>query len=118
MSSPRFLADHDLKEGIIDGVLRREPSIEFFRARRLGLHNIPDVEVLAFAAENGLLVVSHDVNTMPATFYRRQLNRLAVPGLIMAQQSTPIGLVIDQLLLIWSSSEAEEWFGLVTFLPL
>ena len=33
MSRPRFLADHDLNEHIIDGVLRREPAVEFLRAR-------------------------------------------------------------------------------------
>lgn len=27
MSRPRFLADHDLNEHIIDGVLRREPAL-------------------------------------------------------------------------------------------
>jgi len=31
MSRLRFLANHDLTEAIIVGVLRREPSIEFLR---------------------------------------------------------------------------------------
>ena len=31
MSRPRFVANHDLTEAIIVGVLRREPSIEFLR---------------------------------------------------------------------------------------
>ena len=118
MGRPRFLADNDLNEDIVDGVLRRQPAIEFLRARHVGVHNIPDTEVLAFAADNGLLVVSHDVNTMPAAFYRRQLGRLPVPGLIMVQQSTPVRPVIDELLLIWSASDAEEWTGVVAFLPL
>jgi hypothetical protein len=32
MSRPRFLADHDLNEHIVDGTLRREPGVEFLRA--------------------------------------------------------------------------------------
>jgi hypothetical protein len=39
MSRPRFLADHDLNEHIIDGVLRREPTLEFLRARDVGMSN-------------------------------------------------------------------------------
>jgi hypothetical protein len=39
-------------------------------------------------------------------------------GLLMVQQTKPIGPVIDSLVLIWSASEAEEWTGRVRFLPL
>jgi hypothetical protein len=37
MSRPRFLADHDLNEHLVTGVLRREPTIEFLRVREVGL---------------------------------------------------------------------------------
>jgi hypothetical protein len=33
MTAPRFLADHDLNEQIVTGVLRREPALEFIRSR-------------------------------------------------------------------------------------
>jgi hypothetical protein len=36
----------------------------------------------------------------------------------MVQQSSPIGPVIEDLVLIWSSSELEEWKDQVVFLPL
>jgi hypothetical protein len=37
---------------------------------------------------------------------------------LMVKQSDPVGMVIDDLLLIWSASEAEEWQNVVGFLPL
>jgi hypothetical protein len=40
------------------------------------------------------------------------------PRYLLAHQRTPVSLVIDSLLLIWSASEAEEWAGQVEFLPL
>ena len=71
VSRPRFLADHDLNEYIITGVRRRHEGVEFLRVRDAGLDGRPDPEVLACAAERGLLVVSHDVNTMSAHAHRR-----------------------------------------------
>ena len=118
MSRPRFLADHDLNEQIIDGVLRRGPALEFLRARDLALHQLPDPEVLAFAAANGLLLVSHDVNTMPGYAYARLAAGQAMSGLFMVRQTEPIASVIDSLVLVWSASEAEDWQDQVRFLPL
>jgi hypothetical protein len=118
VSRPRFLADHDLNEHIVTGVLRRQGGVEFRRARALGLQDRPDADVLAYAAEHGLLVVSHDVNTMPAHAHRRLAAGLPLAGLLMVRQTDPVAEVIDSLVLIWSSSEAEEWHGHVVFLPL
>ena len=56
MSRPRFLADHDLNEHIIDGVQRREPALEFVRAREVGMSDRPDAELLAYAAQQDLIV--------------------------------------------------------------
>jgi hypothetical protein len=118
MSRPQFLADHDLNEHLVRGVRRREPAIEFIRARDIGMHERSDAEVLAYAAEHQLIVVSHDVNTMPANAYTRIRARAPVAGLLMVKQSDPVGIVIDDLILIWSASEAEEWQNVVEFLPL
>jgi hypothetical protein len=49
MSRPRFLADHDLTEAIILGVIRREPAIEFRRLREVGLADRSDAHVLDYA---------------------------------------------------------------------
>ncbi len=116
MSRPRFLADHDLNDHIVDGVLRREPIIEFFRARDVGMDARPDPEVLEFAAAQGLLVVSHDVNTMLCHAFARLAACQPLAGLLMVRQTQPIGPVIDSLVLIWSASEAVEWRDQVWFL--
>jgi Domain of unknown function (DUF5615) len=118
MSRPRFLADHDLNEFIIEGVLRREPSVEFVRVRELGLERQPDPAVLEHAARDSLILVSHDVNTMSAHAYARVESGQRLAGLLMAHQATPVAAVIESLLLIWSASEAEEWENQVRFLPL
>jgi hypothetical protein len=118
MSQPQFLADHDLNEHIVAGILRREPALILIRARDIGMHERSDAEVLEYAAEQQLIVVSHDVNTMPAAAFTRIRTGLPVAGLLMVKQSDPVGIIIDDLILIWSASEAEEWQNQVCFLPL
>jgi hypothetical protein len=98
--------------------MRREPALEFIRAREVGLSDKTDSEVLAFAADNGFLLISHDVNTMPAQAYARVAVGESMRGLFMVRQAQPIASVIESLVLIWSASEAEEWQNQVRFLPL
>lgn len=118
MSRPRFLADHDLNEHIVDGMLRRDPAVVFVRARDAGLAGRPDPEVLEYAATNGFIVVSHDVNTMTKHAYDRLATGLQLSGLLLVRQSDPVQTSTEDLLLIWSASEAEEWAGSVVFLPI
>jgi hypothetical protein len=78
----------------------------------------PDAEVLAYAADNGFIVVSHDVNTMPSAAYGRMSSGQKMSGLLMVKQSDPVRAIISCLIVIWSASEAEEWENQVCFLPL
>ncbi len=105
MSRPRYLADHDLNEYIVTGLLRREPTAECARVRDFGMGDASDDAILEYAARQGWLVVSHDVNTMPAAAFARQAKGRAMAGLFMVPQSEPIRAVIESLLLIWSASE-------------
>jgi hypothetical protein len=118
MSRPRFLADHDLSDHVVTGVLRKEPLIEFLRVRDIGMSAQSDDEILEYAEREKFLVVSHDVNTMPASAYARLSTGRTFPGLFMAQQTTPISSIIDSLVLIWAASDHDEWKDQVVFLPL
>lgn len=117
MSRPRFLADHDLNEHIVTGVLRQEPTIEFLRVREVGLSESSDEEILAYAERETLLVISHDVNTTPAAAYARIAAGESFPGLFMVQQTLPIRPMIESIVLVWSASELEVWKDQVVYLP-
>ncbi|NIP26742.1 MAG: hypothetical protein GWN81_18995, partial [Phycisphaerae bacterium] len=97
MSRPRFLADHDINEHVVVGVCRREPALQFIRVRDIGMADRPDADILAYADQERLIVVSHDVNTMPAAAYVRMAEDKTIAGLLMVQQSDPINSIIDSL---------------------
>jgi hypothetical protein len=114
----RFLADADLNKAIISGVLRREPAIDFLTAHAAGLRKIKDLEVLALAAEQRRVLVSHDVGTMPAQFREFRDAGKHSTGVFLIAQSLDIGTAIEELLLIWLASEASDWENQLEWLPL
>ena len=114
----RFLADADLNKAIVTGVLRREPTLDFLTAQAAGLRGLKDPEVLALAAKLGRVLVSHDAGTMPSHFRKFTEAGNRSSGVFLIPQSLDIGAAIEELLLIWSGSEALEWHDRMDWLPL
>ncbi|HEV8607989.1 MAG TPA: DUF5615 family PIN-like protein [Tepidisphaeraceae bacterium] len=98
---PAFLADHNLDDPIVEGVLRAEPSVQFVRAREVGLSRAIDDVVLDYAAAHSLIVVTHDVNTMIGFAYDRAVSGRPLADLFIARRSRPVARIVDDLLLVW-----------------
>ena len=118
MSRCRFLANHNLNDQILHGLRRREPAIEFVTAREIGLDRAADAELLAYASNEKLILLSHDVTTMSAAATRTITSGQYMAGLFLIHQRHGLSAIIDELILIWAASEAEEWANQVWFLPL
>ena len=78
----------------------------------------PIYKVLALAAEGRRVLVSHDVGTMPAHFREFQQHGNHSAGVFVIPQSVAVGDAIEELLLIWLVSDAEEWVNRLEWLPL
>ena len=118
MTLPRFLADEDLRHAIVLAVRRLEPLVQVITVRDASLRAASDGEVLAFAANEGWLVLSHDVNTMRAVAVRRVAEGLPMPGLFLIPQIRSTTAAAESLRVIWSASEFEEWRDRIVYLPL
>lgn len=114
---PRFQADADFNQKIVVGLRRREPAVEIVNALDGGVVGVPDPEVLTTAAESGRILVSHDRKTMPGYFKRFRETRSS-PGIIIVAQNLDIGAAIEDLLLIWAATDAEEWAERIGFIPI
>lgn len=104
----RFQADANLNQNIVRGVLSRIPEIDFQTAHAANLHGIPDSEVLARAAYEGRILVTQDQRTMPTQF-GEFLKANDSPGVLILSQKTTTRRAIDSLILIWTTSEPEEY---------
>lgn len=56
----RFQADADFNQIIVSAVLRHHQEIDFRTATAAGLAGLNDLEVLALAARDGRVLVTHD----------------------------------------------------------
>jgi len=108
----RFLADANLNNHIIRGLHRREPSVNFRTANEAGLATKTDLEVLRIAARSGRVLVTHDRKTMPSAFLELTSEEQSASVLIVPQD-LELRFAIEDVLLVWVASEAEEWINLI-----
>ncbi len=95
----------------------RAALLDFRRAEAVPLEGLDDTIVLAKAAENGRVLVSHDVTTM-ALHFREFAAKQTSPGLVLIpQRRMSIGQAIESLVLLWEVLEAADLENRICLFP-
>lgn len=113
----RFQADVNLNQIILLAARRREPALDFQTSVIAGLTGLKDEGVLALAAREGRVLVTHDRKTMPRHFFDFITTETSA-GVLIIPQHLPVAAVVADLILIWYATEAEEWINQIRSLPL
>ena len=113
----RLLADENFHGDAIDGLLARRPELDLVRVQDVGLATADDPTVLAWAATNNRILLTHDAATIPTYVYDRIRAGEPMPGVLIANGMT-VGDVIDEVLVIDEASEQAEYADQVKCLPL
>lgn len=79
----RLAADENFKAQIIRGLIRRHQQIDIVRIQDVGLQGAADPEVLEWAANQGRILLSHDVVTLPDAAYSRVARGMLMPGVFL-----------------------------------
>src|SRR5687767_315014 len=114
----RFLADENFDNRILRGVRREGVTMDVIRAQDTEIYQSEDSILLEWAAQHGLILLTHDISTIPKYAYERINAGKPMPGIIAVNQDMPIGEIIDDLLLILGASKESEYESLVVFLPI
>jgi len=114
----RLLADENFNGDIVRGLLLRRPDLDVVRVQDVGLAGVDDPDVLAWAAENNRVILTHDRATMPEYAYERLTAGDRMPGVFILHDRLPTGQAIQEILLMVECSEQLEWSGHVVHLPL
>lgn len=92
----RSAADEDLDNHLLRGPRRRQSDVDPLRIQDVGLAGRGDHEVLAWAAEVGRVLLTHDAATMISAASSRIDRTLPMPGLIVIPQWLDIGSALDE----------------------
>lgn len=114
----RLASDENFNGDIVRGLLLRRPDLDLVRLQDVGLEGVEDPTVLAWAAANDRILLTHDRATMPDFAYVRVMAGQPIPGVFVVNDRLPVRQAIDELLLIDACSEQIEWAGRVLYLPL
>ena len=79
--------DENFNGDIVRGLLFRLPDLNLVRVQDVGIKGAIDPVVLAWAAQNHRIVVTHDRATLPAFAYERVLAGEPMPGVIVIERS-------------------------------
>ncbi len=90
----RRLADENLNNDIVRGLLRRKPDLDILRVQDVGLTGVDDPSLLARAAAEDRVLITHDVSTLTAYAYGRTASGNYMPGVLEVSRSVPLAVVI------------------------
>ncbi|HEX6605689.1 MAG TPA: DUF5615 family PIN-like protein [Chloroflexia bacterium] len=114
----RLAADENFNNIILRGARRRNPGIDIVRVQDVGPVGADDPTVLEWAAQEGRILLTHDSSTLIGFAYARVASGQPMPGVLAVKRTVPITIAIEDILLIAECGEANEWEGLVRYLPL
>ncbi len=114
----RLLSDENFNGDIIRGLFLRQPNLDLLRVQDVGLQEVDDPTILAWAANNERIVITHDRATMPDFAYERLVKGEPMTGLFVVNDRMAIRQSIDELLLITYCTDQAERKVNVLYLPL
>lgn len=114
----RLLFDQNFDKDVLRGLQRRIAGLDALTAYDAGLSEADDPSLLAWAAAENRIVVTHDRKTMPAHAGDRMNAGDRVAGVFVFSTNLPIQTIINELELLIVCSAMDDWENRVVNLPL
>jgi hypothetical protein len=114
----RLLADEDFDNDLLRALQRRMPEVDVIRVQDAGLSGAQDAAILAWAADAGRILLTHDVSTMTRHALDRVRMEQPMPGVIAVHQRAGIGGVLEDLILTVSCATPDDLFRQIRYIPL
>jgi hypothetical protein len=113
----RLLTDENFNGAILRGLVRRLPELDIVRVQDVGLIHTDDPDILEWAANEGRILLTHDVATITMYAYERVNQGLPMLGVVEVIGTAPIGKIIDDLELFICCSQPDEYECQILFIP-
>src|SRR4051812_14936298 len=114
----RLLTDEHIDGRLIRGLRARLPDLDLVTAQEAGLTGAADPDLLAWAAQEDRILLTHDRNPMPGFAYDRVRAALPMPGVFVLDDRLAIGRALTELEIVIQCSEGPDWQDQVIFIPM
>ena len=115
----KWLADECFDNDIVRGLLRHAPDLDLIRAQDVPeIAGRDDETLLAWATQHKRAVLTHDLATMIPALLLQSRRALGCAPVVLVPDSLPIGLVIEDLLLLDRCARESDWTAGAIYLPL
>jgi hypothetical protein len=114
----RLAADENFDGRVVRGLCRLLPELDLLRVQDALLEGTPDRTVLAWAASEDRVVLTHDNATLSAAAWQRVREGESMPGVIEVNSKLPVGQVIEDIHLTLLVSDPGDLEGQILYLPL
>jgi hypothetical protein len=91
--------------------------MDFISAKEAQLEGVSDPDFLTVAAREDRGVLTSDLKTMPRHFGDFLQTHGHAPGVFLVKQKAPLADVIDDLVMVWAASDADEWRNRIIDIP-
>lgn len=112
----RVLLDENFNGHILTGLRNTLPEVEAMRAQDTPIAAANDPDLLQWAYEQSLVLLTHDKKTIPG-FVKERLDRgEQIAGVVIVDQSPPFSQTIDDLATLIYVSSQDEWIDRLEYL--
>ncbi len=119
MAKPRFLLDEHVSRVVAHSLRQREPAIDVLLVGDVGMppKGTRDPDLLIAAEGLGRILISTDRRTMPDHLRDHFLAGRHTAGVLLVRRNSALTACIDDLVLIWTATTADEWVDRTEYIP-
>jgi hypothetical protein len=119
MSAVRFLLDENVAPLYRRELLRRDPALIVWKVGDVSAPpgGMLDPDLLAWCEENAFILVTNNRKSMPAHLRDHLAEGRHIPGILVLNEKMSVSETVEDLWLIWATSDQEEYLDTMIYLP-
>ncbi len=120
MSQVCYLIDESVRLSVVAALRRAEPAIDVWRVGQTGMPSFGtlDPDLLSFCEQQQRTLVSLDRASMPVHVAAHHASGGHTGGVLLVTRRCTFRQLLDDLILIWTITAAEEWRDAIVYLPI
>jgi hypothetical protein len=113
----RLLADENLPAAVVSGMRRRLPGLDLVTVQELAFRGRTDPVLVDWCIQEGRVLVTQDIRTIPPLIGARIASGQPVCGVIIVKQHGSLADTLFDLEMICLTTSIADWTQVVAYIP-